>query len=31
MQDLMAISANKTARIKHYEILETIGEGRFGK
>ena len=27
----MAISANKTAGIKNYEILETIGEGHFAK
>ena len=27
----MAISANKIARIKHYEILGTIGEGHFAK
>ncbi|XP_040091486.1 serine/threonine-protein kinase MARK2-like [Oryx dammah] len=27
----MAICANKIARIKHYEILETIGEGHFAK
>lgn len=27
----MAISTNKIARLKHYEILETIGEGHFAK
>lgn len=31
MQDFIAISANKMARIKNYEILHTIGEGQFAK
>lgn len=31
MQDFIAISANKMARIKNYEILHTIGEGHFAE
>ena len=31
MQGFIAISTNKMARIKNYEVLHTIGEGQFAK